>query len=816
MAKRKASKQKGGYVDGTSKVSQVDRGGGYINPWNVVRALEEDQDGMNLSCRVCQGNATEVWASNHQPDDLWHVCTACAQQDFGRSQDSLEETPPEDDVADVAPIDAMKEADAKDVTDDEVMRSVAVSDIASEDSGDEMKDPGEESPSENSSLSLAHAIPSTPPVYSSPIDAFISGETFDAHETPTSRSDDSATPSAALIHASPSILTMATPGLSTDKINHDAVPIEASADESKVHSQASEKWDAVRKLGPKDKITCRVAGCRRRAVECWASNLTPDDEWNMCFKCIQDDFGPEEGEDDSATPLQIAIASSHEPTDTPDGESMRDCEQDSSTVTPSATETHLINGSCVSPDVDMEVDCEESWDMKKIMSFEDLAKEGTIKCGSQTCPLAAAAVYCSTLSNAKWYTCLDCQVVDYGGWPENSEDIPIRTMTFEHKQIMAQKCSRLSSPVFPKFLESPITAGGKTDFATPPLPETQQVTPIPVSKPPSQPSAQAMAIHRKWQAAAEAFGGSEARIVVDKKSAKKLIVDLLYDAFCPMNITQIHAALKAVVPSPVLKQCLDDMTLDKEDCTNIFADSDDDEPNVSKKKQKRNSGDEFAGALGFKAGRNANTSLYYVDHTKQKNNGNGLEIDVRERLLADKSQTEDTHAKLKSELLQMELDTKRLNSEPTNEEAMAKLEADETAVVGLLVKVEEARKLKVNEKHKMQTKLRIEGMTKQWRKRRRICMDFLVSMEENTDGSISMKKCLAGDGQIDIESDEKALKDTKTFAGNKRARKKVKSVCRKPLPTQDSSSHVTADENFIGILLDSQGNITRAYLEETV
>jgi hypothetical protein len=46
-----------------------------------------------------------------------------------------------------------------------------------------------------------------------------------------------------------------------------------------------------------------------------------------------------------------------------------------------------------------------------------------------------------------------------------------------------------------------------------------------------------MAIHNKWQIAATAMGGPEARIVVDKKAAKKLIVDLLYDAFCPMNIT---------------------------------------------------------------------------------------------------------------------------------------------------------------------------------------------------------------------------------------------------------------------------------------
>lgn len=826
MAKRKASKKKGGDADGTSKVSQVVQGGA-INPWNFVRTLEGGENDMELSCRICQGDATEAWASNHDPDEIWNLCTACSERDFGRRQVS-----PEGDVADASSSGAIENDDTKDVTDedgiedvdvaeDDLMLSVALLDTSLKKNGEDLKDLCAESQSEESSSSLAETIPSTPPADSGSILDINCGDPFDALERPV-RSTECGEPSAALIHPSPSTFVshVATPEISTDQISLDTVPIEASTDESKVSAQTPEKWDVVRKLDQKVKITCRVAGCRRRAVECWASNLTPDDEWNMCFKCIQEDFGLEEGDEDPATPPHADNESVHSPNETSSGEPTKNCDQGFSAITPSISEAHFVDGICVSPDVDIDVDAEgdgeESWDLKKVMSCSDLAKEGTIKCGSETCTLAAAAVYCSTLSSAKWYTCLDCQVADYGGWPEKLEDIPLRAMTHEHKLMMAQKCSRLSSPVFPKFVESPIVAADATDSVTPPLHGTQQITPIPGSKLTSQPSVQAMAIHRKWQAAAETLGGSDARIVVDKTAAKKLIVDLLYDAFCPMNITQIHTALMAVVPSPVLKQCLDDMTLDKEDGTNVFADSDDDEPNVSKKKPKPTSGDEFAGALGFKAGRNANTSLYYVDHTKQKNNGNGFEFDVRDKLYTDKSQAENEHAKLKSELLRMEADTKRLNSEPTNEEAMSKLETDEATMAELLSKVEEARKLKVNEKHKRQTKLRIEGMTQQWRKRRRICMDFLISMEENTDGSISMKKCLAGEGQIDIESDEKALKDTKTFASNKLARKKLKSVCRKPQSTQDSASHIAADENFIGILLNSQGNLTRAYLDEQV
>ena len=53
-------------------------------------------------------------------------------------------------------------------------------------------------------------------------------------------------------------------------------------------------------------------------------------------------------------------------------------------------------------------------------------------------------------------------------------------------------------------------------------------------------SARALAMHRKWQVAAESMGGRSARIVFSKPAAKKLIFDLLYEAFCPMNITQIY------------------------------------------------------------------------------------------------------------------------------------------------------------------------------------------------------------------------------------------------------------------------------------
>lgn len=60
------------------------------------------------------------------------------------------------------------------------------------------------------------------------------------------------------------------------------------------------------------------------------------------------------------------------------------------------------------------------------------------------------------------------------------------------------------------------------------------------TKPTNKPNKQMLETHRKWQEAAEAMGGPGARIVVSKPDAKKLIFDLLYDEFCPMNITDIY------------------------------------------------------------------------------------------------------------------------------------------------------------------------------------------------------------------------------------------------------------------------------------
>ena len=100
-------------------------------------------------------------------------------------------------------------------------------------------------------------------------------------------------------------------------------------------------------------------------------------------------------------------------------------------------------------------------------------------------------------------------------------------------------------------------------------------------------------------------------------------------------------------------------------------------------------------------------------------------------------------------------------------------------------------------------------------------VDTLISMEESTDGTVSAKKCLSGDGQIDIDSDQIAIRDAKAYATKKKMRKSLGSRQQVRLGkgasdgSKDKSvdgSDVFADENFIAVELDAQGNVSRVYL----
>lgn len=80
-------------------------------------------------------------------------------------------------------------------------------------------------------------------------------------------------------------------------------------------------------------------------------------------------------------------------------------------------------------------------------------------------------------------------------------------------------------------------------------------------------------------------------------------------------------------------------------------------------------------------------------------------------------------------------------------------------------------------------------------------------------GTVSVKKCLNGDGQICIDSDETTIKGAKAYAKTK----KNSSMARKGLKARASngaSAGLNPDPNFVGVMLNANGNPERVYMED--
>lgn len=277
--------------------------------------------------------------------------------------------------------------------------------------------------------------------------------------------------------------------------------------------------------------------------------------------------------------------------------------------------------------------------------------------------------------------------------------------------------------------------------------------------------------------------------------------------------------LKGCVPSVLLKSCLGDMALDTFSPETQFAESDDDDGDGTSDNKKPNissSMDEYSGSMILKGGRNANTCLYYVDYSKLFNNGNGMLAEDRNELLS-------SHEKAKHDLRALELDIKQMNdetnrllSEPINLELNPALDMLEADVSDLQEKVTASRGLKSNEKLRKTLMKKIDNMAAQWRKRKRITMEFLVMMEDVTEGTVCVKKCMNGDGQMDIDSDEAVVKGQIQFLEQKRQRGAMLNSCREgrsqkkqKLFTSDVTNGFEGDENFVGKLLLNKFMVNR-------
>ena len=173
----------------------------------------------------------------------------------------------------------------------------------------------------------------------------------------------------------------------------------------------------------------------------------------------------------------------------------------------------------------------------------------------------------------------------------------------------------------------------------------------------------------------------------------------------------------------------------------------------------------------LKAIRGSNTVLRYVDYNKLSNNENGLLPDESYELITVSQSISIEEQNLKRELQKIAGLTNKLLSEPTNEEASIGLESKESELAILEEKLDSLRVRNVNEHTRDKFIKLTDELASVWRKRRRICKDYLISLEECIDGSISMETCLAGDDQFYLEDDNYAIRETR-IAAKEKARNK--------------------------------------------
>ncbi|KAL7550777.1 hypothetical protein ACHAWF_013987 [Thalassiosira exigua] len=688
---------------------------------------------------------------------------------------------------------------------------------------------------------------------------------------------------------------------------------EAQAEEGEDDEEKEELWDLKLLLPPaqilkSNPVPCSTPACPLAACCVWSSTLDAETPWYCCLDCQVSDFGgwPEQREEIPAKEVseewreaareRCTNAADPAMPDLPTGATEdaegSDAEEDGS----SSGEAGGGEGEASAEGEEEEDEApaakpyesgdEETWELAVIFSAKEIRKSKPIMCMSDHCDLVACSEWkCNVPDEPVWRTCLDCQENDYEGWPApESGELPVAFLSEEDRQAIAEKCTNQDDPALPDLptvapapaapsllatarkekdggdrRSSAITPppgrdravadgraevvvgaarskgggkrkgapkGGVTPSPMPPkgaaskgAPKGAVVAkPAPPAKKPVL-SGKALESHRKWQAEAERMGGPAARIVVDRAGAKKLVFDKLHDDFKPMNINGLYAALKAVVPSIILKGCLDDM-VDKF-TGNPFDDddSDDDEPKSKKAKKdkggaSKSGGDEYAGSIKLKEGRNVQNNLYYVDHTKLSNGGNGLLPDKRNELLSDLRGSKAEADALAARLKGVAAEAARLEAEPKNEELVVELTELERTMGSVNDDLEEARAHAANEKYVRAVKKEIENKGAVWRKRKRQCIEFISMMEESTEGTITLKKCLKGDGPIDIDSDEAAIKGAIAFAKRPRARVSLAGRGGTKGKSGEGGGGIAADPNFVGVKLGAQGKPERVFMSE--
>lgn len=87
-----------------------------------------------------------------------------------------------------------------------------------------------------------------------------------------------------------------------------------------------------------------------------------------------------------------------------------------------------------------------------------------------------------------------------------------------------------------------------------------------------------------------------------------------------------------------------------------------------------------------------------------------------------------------------------------------------------------------------------------------------------TEGTVTRKKCLSGDGQIDIDSDEAAIKGAIAFAKRKKPRVAVAGKGglsgRGSSAGKSASGGLAPSEGFVGMIMGNNGMPERVFVTD--
>jgi hypothetical protein len=208
--------------------------------------------------------------------------------------------------------------------------------------------------------------------------------------------------------------------------------------------------------------------------------------------------------------------------------------------------------------------------------------------------------------------------------------------------------------------------------------------------------------------------------------------------------------LKGEIPSTLLTNLLKEMSIGAvEEEPSFDSDDEDDDVNGGGNNEKEQVTDKKKskgplGSLIFKQGRNIGSCLYYVDYTQKPD----MTVDERQSLFTKTAAADNQHEMLATTLKFKTVQTKELLSEPTNDQLTTLLSDLEKETSNLVENVEAAQALTVNEVHKTKLKRKTQKISAAYAKRKRLCTSALSALEEISEGTLSSRKILAGDGQI--------------------------------------------------------------------